>query len=327
MNGVQAHPNAPDSDKCQLSVVIPCYNDGRYLPQAVESVLSQEAPRVELEILVVNDHSSDPHTLETFSRLQTAHREVRVLHNTGNSGPAAARNVGIAAARGEWIAFLDSDDVWLPGGLRVRWQAVRSIPDAEWIGADFVYWYEDGRYDEAGYFKTSPVTGPWVRPAYDAGQPVRFVRPVQEFLTCLLTWTSTTLIRKSLLERAGGFDERLKGPEDFHLWVRLARVADFHFVPEIVARYRQHAKSLMNGRGNIHFLRRRQAIRLLLQDPMFQPYRGAIEENLTCFHRDIAYGHLNDGEKWLAIRHATMAVFRKPFWTLGWKTLLHVIFT
>jgi glycosyltransferase involved in cell wall biosynthesis len=317
--------NAPEFESCRLSVVIPCYNDGFYLPQAVESVLSQGVPGVELEILVIDDHSSDPYTLEVFSRLETANREVHILHNTGIRGPAAARNIGIKAARGEWIAFLDSDDIWLSGGLLARWQATKDIPNAEWIGADFVYWYKDGTCDQMGYFKTNSITGRSVCSAYHSGRPQRFVRPVHEFLTCLLTWTSTTLVKKCLLERVGGFDERLKGPEDFHLWIRLARVSDFYFVPVIAAKYRQHDKSLMNGRGNIHFCRRREAVNLLLLDPAFSPYRGAIRDNLTFFHRDIAYGHLADGEKWLAVHHAVMAVLRKPFWVSGWKTLLHII--
>ncbi len=278
MNGVQGHPHVPDSDKCGVSVVIPCYNDGHYLPEAVESVLGQETPGVELEILIVDDHSSEPHTLDILSSLETAHREVKVLRNTGRSGPAAARNVGISAARGEWIAFLDSDDVWLPGSLLARWQMAENTPEAQWIGADFVYWYEDKATDQEGFLKSMPLSGPLVCAAYQSGRSLRFVRPVKEFLKCLLTWTGTVLVKKALLERVGGFDERLKGPEDFHLWVRLAQAADFYFVPMVVARYRQHEKSLMHGPGNIHFLRRRQAIRLLFRILCSNPTEGQLKE-------------------------------------------------
>ncbi len=126
--------NEPD-----LSIIIPVYDSGNYLLEAVQSILGQDCD-VDFEILLVNDHSTDPATLEALTELQHRAANIRVLDNTGRRGPAAARNVGIRAARGAWIGFLDADDVWPPGSLKARWKVVETTPDANWIAGHYLDW-------------------------------------------------------------------------------------------------------------------------------------------------------------------------------------------
>ncbi len=126
-----------------LSVIVPVYNAGPYVLEAVESILAQDCD-VALEIIVVNDHSTDPATLDALDKLSARAANIRVLQNNGRQGPAAARNVGIEAARGTWIGFLDADDVWPPGSLKARWEVANGVPDANWVAGHYLDWYRDG---------------------------------------------------------------------------------------------------------------------------------------------------------------------------------------
>lgn len=180
-----------------ISVVIPVYNGAKYIAQAVESVWAQDyAP---LEVIVVDDGSTD----ETAAVLDSLEKQgpLRVIRQS-NSGRSAARNRGIRESSGEWIAFLDADDYWLPGKLNAQFSAL-----------------EKGQGDFA-YSGTVVVDddGRWIRE-----------RPVTPS-SCLineLIWgnrfaTPTVVVRKSLLQVTGAFDETLSVGEDWDLWLRLA---------------------------------------------------------------------------------------------------------
>src|SRR6476620_1442607 len=127
--------------ECQVSVVIPCYRAGKYLSEAIDSVLAQESGVSSLEVVVVDNHSPDDETKQVLAFWRRDGR-VRIVENAEDLGPAGGRNVGIGVARGTWVAFLDADDVWLPGALEARWQAIESEPEAEGDGADFRMGYE-----------------------------------------------------------------------------------------------------------------------------------------------------------------------------------------
>jgi glycosyltransferase involved in cell wall biosynthesis len=107
----------------KISVIIPCFNAEQYIVAAVHSVLAQNWPN--LEIVVVDDGSSD-HSAEL---VRNTFPEVRLIQQT-NQGVAAARNNGLTQAQGDWIAFLDADDIWLPGKLQAQYHQLISVPDA-----------------------------------------------------------------------------------------------------------------------------------------------------------------------------------------------------
>jgi glycosyltransferase involved in cell wall biosynthesis len=114
---------SPMSRKPLTSVVIPAYNRRSTIGNAIQSVLAQ--PARDLEVIVVDDGSSDDSSAVV---LRMAHSEsrIRLIRHKANRGAQAARNTGIQAARGEWVAFLDSDDTWVPNSLNVRIVAARS---------------------------------------------------------------------------------------------------------------------------------------------------------------------------------------------------------
>jgi len=245
-------------------------------------VLMQEGAFELADIVIVDDHSDDASTLDALQRLG-AHEVVRVLSNQGPRGPAANRNVGIRAATGDWIAFLDSDDVWLEGSLACFAEITASEPACQWLGADMDKWYEDGRRDSHGARLTGDLSGPILRRPNDNGC-VRLRQPVEECICTNLTWTSTTMVKRALLLKIGGYNETLIKYEDGHLWVRLALNADLWFVPKVLALYRQHESSLTGPLDPLDPWRIR-ACKALLADPCFRPYRRALRDRIARVYR------------------------------------------
>jgi glycosyltransferase involved in cell wall biosynthesis len=307
-----------------LSVVIPCHNDGKYLSEAIASVLSQEHRLRSFEVVVVDDHSTDEETLEVLERWAREDRAIRVLRNPGASGPAAARNVGVDAAASEWVAFLDADDVWPPGGLQARWEVVETEPGAEWIGADFREWHENGSLEATGHYHKDDFVGAILAPAYRSGRALRLERPVEHFLRSSLAWTGTVMVKRALVQRVGGFHPALRGPEDLHLWYRLALESDFFFAPQVVALYRQRAGSLISQARRAGQLPKEwdALYRLLARHPGFRPWRRQLRAKLSSVHAGYAWDYRQANRSWWAIRAALRAISYTPTQARIWKGLL-----
>lgn len=190
------------------SVVIPVHNGERFLSQALQSVLNQDYEPV--EVIVVDDGSTDRSALiaRSFEGLVYVHQP--------NRGPAAARNAGIARARGEFVAFLDHDDVMPPAALSVRIGHLLEHPNVGCTLGNMEAFFEPG----------SPRPR-WL-PANEASSPV----PV----SC-----SSLVARRSAIERVGGFDETFEFGEDQD-WLIRAREAgvEIAVLPEVVLRRRIH---------------------------------------------------------------------------------------
>ncbi len=309
--------------ECQVSVVIPCYRAGKYLSEAIYSVLAQESGVRSLEVVVVDNHSPDDETRQVLASWRRDGR-VRIVENAEDLGPAGGRNVGIGVARGEWVAFLDADDVWLSGALDARWQAIESEPEAEWIGADYQMWYEDGSLEETGHYQKDDAVGRILAPAYASGRALRLRRPIPESLGSSLAWIGTVMVKRDLLLRLGGFEPSLRAAEDMLLWYRLASVADLFFVPKIVALYRQHPDSLttrvmLGGGLRVAWDR---IYTVLRSDPAFRPYRRQLRAKVAGAHERAAYYHRARGEPWKAARAAAWALTYTPTRAAVWENLV-----
>lgn len=225
-----------------ISVIIPSYNSGVYLRQAVASVLAQKGDNFVLkDIIIANDRSTDPAScavLEEVSQIPN----VRVLVNEGRKGCPGARNFAIRASDADWLAFLDADDAFLDDALTVRMAALAAHPDAAWIGGDFIYCDADLRPSEKSFFATRPNTHAALYG--DAAAYVRLRRPVEAFLTVNLAMPSAVMIRRDRMLAHGLFDESLASAEDIDMWLRLARTEDYVFVRAPVTYYRVHGGSM-----------------------------------------------------------------------------------
>jgi glycosyltransferase involved in cell wall biosynthesis len=302
--------------KPRISVVTPYYNAGAFIEETVDSVLAQEGDFELAEILLVNDRSDDAESLDALDRV-ARHDVVRVLQNEGLRGPGATRNIALRAAAGDWIAFLDADDVWLPGSLADRLELASDNPDCQWVGGDYARLYDDGRHDAAGFIWTCSYNGPILRAA-EGPDGICLKRPVEQFIRGYPTWTGTTIVRRDLLEEVGEFNETLIQAEDRELWMRLAAVADFYFVPKVIALYRQHDASIMRTPLPPDYWNVR-AYRARLADEAFRPYRGALHEKLAQAYAKQARYFRQRREFSAAFRAYARLTSILPFRREGWR--------
>jgi glycosyltransferase involved in cell wall biosynthesis len=193
-----------------VSVVIPAFNAQDYIARAIRSVLVQTCPPD--EIIVVDDGSTD-RTGEVVRQIGEA---VRYIRQT-NAGAGAARNRGVAEARGDWIGFLDADDEWLPDKLEKQLAVLRKNSQLDWLGGNY-YCYSDVTGRRLPRCKVH-IVSQWLKEKdyFD-----------DYFVACranISSWTGVMLIRKDLIDEAGGFDETLhSGEEDTDLWWRIAYI-------------------------------------------------------------------------------------------------------
>jgi glycosyltransferase involved in cell wall biosynthesis len=209
---------SPDKDTCsapRFSVVIPVYNRKCFIQSTIASVFCQSYRP--LEIIVVDDGSSDG----TAAVVRELTGPVPVVyHHQPNQGPSAARNVGVSLARGEWVAFLDSDDLWYPHKLAVIVESLKARPGVAvmYSGADIIEEEE----------KPGPVIGaaPGIcRLLFGTGP---FPRP------------STLVVHRDAFLRSKGFDPQIHYCEDLELFVRLANTCQVHVIHESLIKYRKH---------------------------------------------------------------------------------------
>ncbi len=203
-----------------VTAVIPTYNNAELVTDAVDSVLEQTWK--EIEVIVVDDGSTD----DTPRRLAEYGSRIRVIRQE-NLGPPVARNAGIKAGRGEFVAFLDSDDLWLPRKVEL---SVRPLLHDPKIGVV----YTDFRVLELGTGKRYQV------PSYRRGGWM--ARDL--FRECRGVSTSSLVVRRTCFDKVGLFDEELFRAQDWDMIVRLAEQFRYHFVEDILLERRLHRASL-----------------------------------------------------------------------------------
>jgi glycosyltransferase involved in cell wall biosynthesis len=200
-----------------VSVVIPAYNAAETITEAIDSVLAQSMDDV--EVIVVDDGSSDG-TRQVVD--QIADPRVRLIPQS-NAGAPAARNTGIHASTGQWVAFLDSDDLWLPHKLETQLAALDAAPSVR-AAQSSVYWVDGELHVRS----------------------VERCRRSRDGLLNILRFTntpgasSTLIVDRLLLEELGGYDDSLTILEDWDLMIKLARFGNLVSIDEPLALYRIH---------------------------------------------------------------------------------------
>jgi glycosyltransferase involved in cell wall biosynthesis len=197
-----------------FTVIIPTHNRYKLLKKAIRSVIDQSFS--DFELLVIDDHSSD-HTKQIVKEFED--ERIRYILNDRGAGGAGTRNCGIFRAKGQWTAFLDDDDLWLPEKLEVQYKKINEIDDS--IG--LIY---------SGFSYSSP------RKRWNAHIiiPKKQGRLLDDLLYDNYIGTITTvLIRTHILQTIGGFDERFLAHQDIDLYVRVAAVSNITFVSQCLA--------------------------------------------------------------------------------------------
>ena len=223
-----------------VSVVIPAFNRAAVIRDAVDSALGQGIPG--LEVIVIDDGSTDAGA--TRMALAGYSGQVRYFHQE-RRGAGAARNHGIALARGAFISFLDSDDVWLPGKTAAELALFARLPRTEAVISDSEQW-RDGRMELASRFHDIGIELPAADdPILASDWPPRWAER-SLVSTCCLT------LRREALAKLGAppFDPRLRTHEDWDLEVRMYHLCAVAVLPQVLARVRRFRDGTRTGRGS-----------------------------------------------------------------------------
>jgi glycosyltransferase involved in cell wall biosynthesis len=226
------------SPRPPFSVIMPAYNAGGTVESSIRSVLRQS--RQDFELIVVDDGSTD----DTGRKVEAfGDGRIRLLRRP-NGGPAAARNEGIAEARGDYVSMLDSDDMWMPRYLEAMAAALAAAPRAGLAFTDA--WVFD---DTSRRIRTSTAMAYW--------RPSNALPENQKSLLLLLLernfiFTSAT-VRRSVIDAVGGYDERLWYAEDYELWVRIVAAGNYAVATnEVLAIHRDRRGSLTSDTGGLY---------------------------------------------------------------------------
>jgi len=251
-----------------VTIVIPTYNRAALLRETLDSVSAQTFR--DYEIVVVDDGSTD-HTAQMIARRAEPIRYFRQR----NEGASSARNHGLREARGSLVAFLDSDDLWLPEYLQACVELLSRRDEVAMVYCDFTCIGQTGQ----------PVNGH--RKFQHDGDVI------ERLFASTFVHTSCVTARRSVVLDAGGFDESLPTNEDYDLWLRLALQHPFGLVPRVLCRRRTHSLSLSRNGRSENLLRKTA----LLEDFYHRHGAGRIDPHIA--HRRLGKVHYSAGKSLL----------------------------
>jgi glycosyltransferase involved in cell wall biosynthesis len=272
-----------------VSVIIPAYNAARYLPATLQSCFDQTYPH--LEIIVVDDGSSD----ET-AQLMAGYPSVQYIRQA-NQGPAIARNTGMEQARGDYLQFLDADDLLLPPKIERCLAGFEAHPQAGVVYCDYEYRTPDLQ-------ALSPVPKP------------HHTQPQGKIAATLIHSTATywcvpcPLVKSDLARQVGGFTPGFNGVEDWHFWIKLAaQGAEFWPLPEVLVWYRHSPTSL--SRNPVLMAQSRLAAMQALRGLPLPP-EVDLEEKIAGRHHALAMRLWYEGQPVQARQHFQQAKSLHP---------------
>ena len=286
--------------ECQVTIVTPAFNAAAHLGEMIESVLAQTYG--DFELLIVDDGSTD----RTAAIAATyCDRDPRiVLLRTPNRGPSGARNLALRHARGAYIAFLDSDDLWQPDYLESQLRTLASDPNVDVVTSNAINF--GGVFDGRSYWALS-----------DQIREITLLEMIhREDAVHIMS-----VVRRSVIDRVGYFDECRRGNEDYQFWLRAA-VAGCRFVADFTPRgyYRRRPQSLSSDErvmltGILDVYRE-------LRPRCCEHEARAIDAQIRRFERELLIAEARacmsrgDGPRALAYLHRVPRGERGPSWTL-----------
>ena len=273
-----------------VSVVIPTYNYARYLPHSIESALAQT--HRDVEVIVVDDGSTDD-TKEVVAR----YGDRVVYRYQENIGLPKSRNQGCRIARGDYLAFLDADDVWLPDKLEKQLPILEADPQVGMVCCMM------DRIDDDG----NPIPG--LKPLRRPGETLA------EMLRAGTALPSTFLVRRAGFEQIGGFSERLEYMEDLFFGFQVAMRSKVVSLPDVLAHYRVHGDSLSHSKEKMvtGYIK---AFELLLEDVTAPALRRLVLHNLARYRYRLGKIRLSEGEFGAARHLVAGALSAAPMF--GW---------
>jgi glycosyltransferase involved in cell wall biosynthesis len=286
----------------RVSVIIRTYNRAHFLPQSIDSVLAQTFG--DLELIVVDDGSTD----DTPAVLYSYGDKLRPLFLGRIANRASLFNAGIRAAGGEFLAFLDSDDIW----LRDKLERQLRLLDGD-SGFGFAYGNTQALYPDGEMSK------PELRPEEIVAGSV-----LRAMVRNMCIHPSTAVVRAALIEQVGLFDQQKVPCEDFYYFLRLARAADAVCVREPVCLIREHAGQQSKLDGLASYERPIDALEGLLHDgDLAWPLRLEIHRSIARHHAHLAKKRLARSEVARARAHALRSFLHYPLHRPGWRMVVY----
>ena len=290
-----------------VSVVLPTYNRAQLLPRAISSVLAQSHSKFEL--IIVDDGSVD-NTADVVSEFSDPRIVFRKLET--NQGAPHARNVGIEISRGEFLAFLDSDDEWRSEKLAKQVQLFSESQSVGAVGAGISIQHRAGKEFVTKHFIPTKRIGNIQRELLSGrsfpGKPL---------------WpgsTSSIMIRRECFDKVGPFDENLRCAQEHDLYIRLSRFFDFAAVPEVlVIRHCEAKERLSTGWDGQVLGKRRFLEKYQTQFPVFSRLKGNFAYHLGV--RLIRDGHMVEGRRYL-VQAVVSCPTRLRYWYHLTRSLL-----
>ena len=281
-----------------ISAIIPTYNRAHLVCDAIDSVLAQTYPCH--EIIVVDDGSTD----NTHNVLSGKYGDKIISLRQDNRGVSAARNLGIATATGEWIAFLDSDDLWLTQKLEKQVAALHGKPDAA-----MCYCYAVGERDNGVLVGPDVIYGNKNRP---------------ELFGSLISgdWINTPamMVKKDALNYCGCFNENIRIGEDWVLWMTLSCYYDAVEIDDVLVRTRQLGDNISHHTALAahNYLK---AFTIIKNLPLAREFHGAIQKKAGGVYREVGICSLNDQKRLLSIYWLTRSILNYPKSLFSWRCL------
>ena len=279
----------------QVSVIITTYNRAAMVTEAAESVLAQEM--TDFEVIVVDDGSTD----ETEERLSCFGSPLK-YHQQENAGVSAARNRGLALSTAPLVAFLDSDDLWLPAKLRVQYNYMTEHPEVYICQTEEVWWRNSRRINPKKHHR---------KPSGDI---------FRRSLNLCLVSPSAVMMRRELFEKVGYFDENLPAAEDYDMWLRVSVDHAVPLLPDPLVIKRGGHSDQLSARSGIDRYRIKALKKLLesgrLSSNQYQWVWKALRRKCEIYGEGcLKRGRVEEGERYLALpnryRHKAKGQGRK----------------
>lgn len=296
-----------------VSVIVPAYNCVKYIPETLSSLFQQDYPNI--EIVVVNDGSKD----DTLDLLKSYGDKI-VLVDQANTGVPGARNHGIKVARGRYVAFCDSDDLWSPQKVSEQVRYLETYPEVGMVYCDWQVWHPDdgGLFTIPESFK-QPQDGQVVDPDNSGWIYHKLL------LDCVCL-TSSVMFRADIIAQVGYFDLNLWNGEDYDYWLRTSRITQIHKLKPTLVLYRILPQSLARTPTRIHYeyeVLNNAIARWGSIGPTGETIRaGALSHRIAEMRFGFGYLHFKTGDSLIAMKSFLGAIRQKPFWHLPWAYLI-----
>ena len=270
-----------------ISVIIPTYNHGQFIQEAIESVFAQTYKT--LEVIVVDDGSTD-NTREILKKYECG--ITYIFQN--NEGVSSARNHGLSIAKGELIAFLDSDDVWLPEKLESQFKIMQSEHSIGLVGCGAYIMDYLGNVEQERLAKNFK--------SYEEFLQQLSIRNIFRNPSC-------ALVKMECFSRVGFFNEKLQFGEDWDMWLRIAKLYKVGFVERPLMKFRGHGFSKSYKKVKII----RSNITKIIEGNLNGEERKIRRKAYSSLYTDLAIFCLNENRKLTSAMYALRALWSYPF--------------